>query len=510
MTKKIIALIASAAVVTTGGVAAGGVAIYNNQPEIVAKNAIVNFVEDLGERDELSGLVKALNGGSFEFSASSVKDKETNEELLPAELHGKVYMDKEAVMFEDFSVESDTINVSADAYFTRDFIYINESEILGGAYGIVKGEMADDFADSIFAYGSGSMLSIPDEAISDSLVEMLRVVDKVDDEKLQKDAQKLFNNYIEEFYKITIKTVDFEDETKKVKLGSERKNARVITIEIDDNDVDSIVKEFINFVQKDKELEKFVEKYDETLSPLLSVTAGLASGALDEELSFSDYYDMAMEELDAVAEEIEIEFEGEYKIEIVTPKASSKLLKLSLYFENEPIVSLDLNGKGIKDSDKITLKIGDGEDARSIVYKVKENNSKTFSCEVSTVFGGETKKVFSFVNDKKAETFKLNLYNEDEGWFEEVTTIDGDFITKSKATTITLKTIKVKTTYVYGSEDSYAYKTDIKLVIDQKDKIPVSAKKAKTEFDYDRISDITDEDIVKIMERVGELGGRIN
>ncbi len=105
--KKIIIIVAAilAACLAVGG----GVAIYNNTPEVAAKNAIIGTIEELTEREEFQPVLDMLKKGSLEIKANvdtSKMDEKVIEELgdysATAEAGGKIYFGEEEVYFENF------------------------------------------------------------------------------------------------------------------------------------------------------------------------------------------------------------------------------------------------------------------------------------------------------------------------------------------------------------------------------------------------------------------------
>ena len=170
MKKKTLIILAAAIVVVLGGAITA--AAYFNSPKVVAMNAITGFVEDFIERDEFSVVTDMLDGGSLEASLSKLQND--GEDMLDgASFSGKVYFDKDAIMFENIAVSANGQKINGNIYLSEDMIYISEDELIKEAYGAEFDKLADDLKDSIFAYGSGSDYAIPSEEIYNAIIEIL-------------------------------------------------------------------------------------------------------------------------------------------------------------------------------------------------------------------------------------------------------------------------------------------------------------------------------------------------
>ena len=478
---KLLTIIISA-VVIVGALVGIGFAIYNNTPEVVAANAIEGMFKDFVERDEIKPIANMFEKGSLTISASELYAEEDGERFDAFDeaflVNGKIYFSEKELMLDELKFKyGEDFEVSGSVYLTDDMMYVKEDSLFDTTLGITKGDLADDFKNSIFAYGSDSEYAIPDEKAYNIIVAMLEYCDALDTKEMEKDVEKLYKRYSKEIYKIFCDNAEFEAENDEVRLGGEKKKVRVITITFDEGDVANMVEQICEYLCEDEELVEFIEKYTEDLDE-----------AFEEELdaagysSIADAYEDLLEDLDdnvdSICDSIK---ENEFKIgiEIVTPKLSSTLLKLSVSVDKEELFSLDLGAKGIKKTDLISLTIAGDKDNR-IEYEVTENTSSEYNAELRV---GKTEICEIEVNRKK-DTFEVNV--------QDSVILSGKMAKESGAITIELEEIE-------RGEDGAKVYTDLKIVIDEKDKMPAPEKK------FDSISDITVEDIEAWIAKISEI-----
>ncbi len=496
--KKLLIAIIVVSVLVVGAIV--GVSVYANSPKVIVRNSMGNALEDFIDRNEVEPVVNMLKKGSLEISASS------EIENMKGELGGKIYFDKEEIYFENFFVESDNIEISADAYFGRDYVYITNEEILDGTYGIVRGDLAESFKNSIFALGSGSQYEILDIETYNTMVDLLSDIDNDVDKDLQKDYEKLVKKYAKFLMKTLEKHAEYEKEKDDVKLGGEFKRARVITVSIDEKALASIIKDIYEKIEDDDDLEDFVIKYGEYI--LSYNRSDVVSGDINIEEEYEDMLDkfeqFVEEELDKDSIEDTL---GDFKVEfdVVTATGSSKLLQISCTLKSEgakqELFTLDFGKKGIAKTDLISLDLLDG---RVIIeYEVTENTSKeyigkmTVSTSDSAMYASSDKneyEVFRLSIDKKKDEFKLIIPLE-EGEYDDII-VRGDLISKIKKTTITINKIEI------GDEAFDDF--EIKIVIDEKDSMPKPVKKNKVT----NVFSMSEKDVENIIGKAEEdLGG---
>ncbi len=429
--KKLIIILAAIFVLIAG--AATGVAIYSNQPKVVARNAVLGAISNFIEREEIEPFANMLDGGSLELDANIDLGIFA---IDPFSASGKLYFSDDALMIKDFSAKTGDIDISGEAYFSSELSYVTSADILGGSYGAVRGEMSDTFRSNSF--WRNKLLTAEEVEHLDSL---LGAYDAGADGKLERDLEK----YTKKYSKILIKAFEeearYKVETEKVKIGGERVKVRVVSVSIDEEGMYEIAKTLCNELKNDKELRKAVSDY-----------SGDNISAYDEmlvafEARINDYAPTP---------------DYKYVVKIMTPKLSSRLLRLEISKkyedENYPVLELDVGKKGIKKTDRISF-IANGE---TVEYRITENSSKEYKAKVSLSYDGEAETILKISIDKKDDTFKLSssLYD-----FE----ISGGLVKKGRVLTVAPDFIRLG--------DVSVRDLDITFVIKEKDKMPKSLKK---------------------------------
>ena len=468
---KVIAIILS--VVLVVGIGAGvGFAIYNNAPQNVAARAVGEAVEDLFEREEVKPVVKMLSGGSLEWSVGDITS-ETQGVLFSGDISGKAYFAKNELMLKDVNVEYEDISVSGELYLSDDMIYISESEILDGAYGVKFSEFVRDLENSIFAYGSGSEYAIDDEDTYDSIIEFFESVE--DSERMQKDAEKLVKKHGKKMWKIVADNVQFETENDKLRLNGEKTNVRVISIIADGHAISNIVADLYEYLREDESIGDFLDRYGDAYVSLVDEGA-------DEDKTlgqlYEEYLDGLEDKIDDICHDVEQSLPVDITVKVVTPRHSDKLLKISADVEDVEIFSVDFGAKGAKKTDKITVRFDDFK----LTYEVEQNDRQVYEGELK--INGE--RILNIYVDKEREDYTLTFNN---GRYA----VRGDISTGGGRTVITVEEYEERyTTYdedFAGKDITKTVTCDVTLIIDEKDKMPEVPK------NYDRISDITDEDV---------------
>ena len=261
-TKRKIALIIVLAIVLVGATIAG--LIYINSPAIVTARAIKGGITDLKNRDEISPFLKTLKRGSVEFSLSNIKE---DGEAINANASGKVYFSErnKAVMLSDVELKYESFKVNGEAYLSSKEFYVEENNILKGAYGAEFEDLATELSKSIFAPKSGSEYAL-DQEIYDKLIDILENLDE--GKKMTKDAKKLAKSILKDIEKIIIDNADVESGITRERLLDGKAKVRLIHISIDSRDIEDIEIDILNYLLDSEELENFIDEYEDTLIPL--------------------------------------------------------------------------------------------------------------------------------------------------------------------------------------------------------------------------------------------------
>lgn len=469
---------------TVGGVAVAGgatVGVIANLPQNVFASSIVGVYEDFLDREEIAPIYNMMQKGSLSFSMSKMIEDDENY-LEGQSYSGKMYFSADkGFAIQDLKIKNEDFKLDGNLYYDMNTLYIEESEILGGAYGITRNSAADDLDESIFAYGE-SKYSIGDQDLYEALLDALDATGDMKAKDQKNDLEKLSKKYTKQLWKIVSKNAEFESESKRMKLNGERKAVRVISMTIDSDAMADIVSDIYDFLSTDDDLIEYLEKNEAIFAPMYVHTEKGEPQSIVE--AYEDFLEEFEENLDDICEEIE-DSDEELVIEIATPKMSSKLLKLTVLEDDEKQFMIDFGTEGAKNTNKITLESYSyyyGEEwANTYIYEIKENSKKKYE----SVFEVNDEEIFAVKVDRVKDKYELS-YGEMK--------LSGKISTKSKATTITLDK-------VVDEWSETTIKTDLTIVIDQSDKMPTMPKS------YDRISDITEKDIEKWAEKLEDAVG---
>ncbi|MBQ8447867.1 MAG: hypothetical protein IJX27_02920 [Clostridia bacterium] len=502
--KHLVALVVSACVLVGGGVAAG-VAINNNQPENVAKDAVLGVIKDFTEREEINPIYNMVQGGSLEASLGEVTFVEGEERnTVKTPVSGKMYFGKKALMLENFSADIEGVKIAGDVYISNDLVYVNEEEFLGGAYGFTLEDAIDDIEDSILNPDSGSKYAI-DREMYDAMIALLEEIQEVDNEEFKKDVEKIGKKYMDKLWKAVCKHAEFESETDKVKLNGDKTSVRVVTITIDNDAVAGIVETMYEFLEDDDSIEKFLEKYEDYFDVAFDyfVAIGLPVSEGDILDMYEDAIDEIGDNIDDIVESIEDGSEFEVVVSMATPKLSSKLLKLEVEAEfsgyDQKIVTIDFGPKGLKKTNMVTVEVAGME----VVYEIETNDSKKYEACLEVM----DEEVLTIAIDKSKDKFNVRVNLDETSYIE----ANGSFVEKGSTVTIGLDEIKSCYESFALNPDTGAYDipttdetvtyTDLEVIIKEKDKMPSAPK------DYTTIADIKEADIDAIMSKFNTLYG---
>lgn len=495
--KKIIISIICGLTCVTGGVTAG---VALNTPEYVLSESITDAVDDLLEREDISTLLEIFEQGSLEVDYSQ-------EEMVS--FGGKVYfgLDKSQLYFENVNTtlynyyeDGSNLTVSANAYLSEDMAYIENEKYLDGAYGIKFKKLSEQFENSIFYEDSEFALPKEQREIIESFLDYY----ENDFDALQKDSEKLRKRYLKQLGKAIKEYGEFESETKNVKLNGEKSEKRVVSLKLDEDAVASIVEDVLDYIIEDEKFEEFVKTHIANLNELSSYDIGTSIDA-------DDLYDQLIDYLEEIQDDADSIKKGNFEIEItvVTPKLSTKLLKLSVEVEDngyDTSFELDFGEKGVKKSEYIELSVNDN---KVCSYEIKENSKDKFEVEFVTynTYLDETEKYLSveYQLNKKSDKFSISVMQEElevlliKGKAE----VDGNTVTFKPEECILKEETEFynSETYTYETkviETSYLENIDLVVIVSTKDKMP------KPNKNFENVLEITEEKLKKILEDLEE------
>jgi tetratricopeptide (TPR) repeat protein len=496
------------------GVGAAGV--YFNTPELVAARALANMWEDFTERDEVKPIKETLSGGSVAFEMGEfTEDGDTY--FADGELSGKVYFSspstsklpiantdkKNAIMVKDLNFKYGDVKLSGEAYTDDTTFYVSETEYFKDAYGVNLNTIAEELAKSIFAPTSGSDYALDTETY-DKLMSALEAIG--DNNQFAKDAKELAEVVLKDIEKIIVENAEIESEFTKERLDGEKKDVRVIIITVGEEDIANMIMDVYEYLCNDEKIPEFLDKYEDIFM--------IAEDLYDTDMydSLGEAYEEKLEKSEDDIEEYcdDIEMDEDFEIKIVTPRFSAKLLKLEISYDNDKILTIDCGEKGIKNTDKITVKLYDA----TFCYEIVEDTDSAFEAVITLKpYDGE-KVDITFMIDKENSSYQINLidtytyydyqydvYGSYTGT-EEKTSVDewyvnGNWITDGDTISFTIG--KVANKWNGG-----IYETDfsnLKITLDRSDEMPAPLTEFKS------VADVTEADIDNIIKQIEELDG---
>ncbi len=472
--KKIIIALIVAAIALTLSISAFA---YFNSDEYVFSNSIADSVSEIGEREEIEPILNILKKGSIAFDVSSTEKSDFNVSAA-----GKLYFSKDAIMLDGAEIKVDDKKLDLGLYLSKDQAYVENQSILNGTYGLEFNGTADDFEDSIFAYGEDGKYAIQDKEIYDAIVDILKASeDQKDNKKIAKDAQGLLEKYSKKAYKLICKYGEIDSDTDKINTGDDKNvSVKEIVLTLDGEAIAEVLSELYDQARDDKDLEELIEKLSDKIGEFDTAEDSDEPKTLLE--AYNQYF--VDDEEDYISNAIDALEDSDAEIEITayTSKISHTLMQVSLEYTNGTYsnkFSLDFGKKGIKDTEIITFTSSSGTYEYEIVYEITENNKKEFK---ATLDIDEDFKIKLNI-DKKNEKYKV--------FFGDYT-LSGKYEQSGDKTTITASSLKD-----YLGEDILPFK--ISLTFDEKDKMP------KPEENVESIFDIKESDIDKWIENAEEF-----
>lgn len=480
---KTIAIILAAVLVIGGGVTVGVVVSNNNLPQNVAKDAILSL-SNIVERMEFAPIYQTFTGGSIQMTQTFItQDGKTSQMTNSA----KIFFADDGIVVQNINLSQDDVAIQGDLWLMKDFVYVSEQNILGGSYAWESGKLAEQFEESIFAYGSNSKYALDNQAKYEEALKLLTHLDKVNPSAMEKDLKKVASNYIKKIWEIACEEIEFEEAVKVVKIDGQSVEARNIKITVDADDICDIWEDTLDFLREDDQVVKFLDKYEDVLNIANNPVFGTTT---QNNKTLADTYTQLIDDWHDNYYNTSLRIQNEWGnnkliVDISTPKHQSKLLKLNVSYGYEDMLTLDFAGKTIENASKITLV--DPDDVKH-VYQVVNGDQ---ILRINYTVDGE--KVFSFNLDRESSEYTWFTMGDDGS----TTTINGTLVqAKNNDLTITVKEV------THDNEryavDNYTYTMDLTFVLKAKDKLP------QKPTDYKTLATIPEKDVDEI---VGAFGG---
>lgn len=493
--KKLIISIICGLTCVAGGVTAG---VAVNSPEYVLSNAITGAIEDLFERDDLSNIIEILEQGSVALEYKEEDYISFGGKVYFGLEKSKLYIENANLTLNNFYEDGSNYSLSANMYLSEDMMYIENDKYLDGAYGIKFKKLAEQFKDSIFY--EDSEFSIPKE-YRDMIENLLEYYEN-EYQNLQKDSEKLVKKYLKQAGKAIKKYGEFDSKTKNVSLNDDRSKKRVVTLKLDEDAIASIVEDLIEYIIDDKNFEKFIETHVSNLSEVMGDYIST------EKMDADEIYDLIIDALEEVEDEADSirDLDFEVTIKVVTPKLSTKLLKLEIENAAGSSFEIDFGTKGVKKSECIEVSV---DNYKIASYKIKEDSKEKFQAEVAlyNTYDGKSEEYFTaeYLLNKEGNKFSISVV-EDE---LEILLIKGKAEIDGKTITFKPSQCLVKEAHEYFDYETYEYVTeveeydylegiDLSITVSTKDNMP------KPNKDFNNVLEITESKLKKIIEKFEE------
>ncbi len=479
MKAKLLWIVIVAILVIGGSVAT--VAILNS-PANVAANALSDLADDLLEREDIKPFYQTFTNGSVQVSVDKIK---RNGEAYAEGTHvfGKAYFSEEALLLSDLDISLGEWKLAGDAYISENEFCIREDKILGGAYGMDFATLANDFANSIFAAGSGSEYAL-DQETYDSMMEMLN--DLSQSKEMINDATELLEIVSKDMWEILTDNAQLTSKNRELRINGKKTKVRLITITLDSIAMENMIMDAYDYFCESEDVIAFIEKYEGYLHAMLREKYPY-NFDIQSDNSLVEIYKKQMETLGGRLENISERLDSfdTLSVCVATRRMSTTLLKLWIEVGEETILSLDCGEKGIKKTDAIrfetkSIKV-------SYIIKAEEKLTATLS-----VYGAEIgwHYLSISVNQEKGQ-YKLTLENQykDES---NKRIINGTIKTNGDTTAFTINTITQP-----GIELVHSVQCEV--IFDTEDKMP------SHKIEYKTVADITEKELDAWIEKMKEL-----
>lgn len=511
--KKIIASII-AAVVVVGIIVA--VLVLNN-PKFVFEQSLDGALKALGKRSEFATLNKSSNCGSI-LLEGTIDDEELLGEGNEVSFGGKVYFqsgkkpEDAGVYMEDlnFTLSSDgeEAEFKASAYFSTEYMYVADCNLMDGTYGLVRGDLQDEFMDSdwideIFADVNDG------EELKESIGNVLGYIDDKKEQSLIKDASEKLEEYVKLLEDLLNDYAEFEMDVRKVDCGDERVKSRVVTMTLDQDAVAAILEEMIAALREDDELRTLVMDHGEELLSLFEDYLEV----LDEDFDMDDtmeeveeFYDNLFSKSDWRETIYDLKSqEFEVKIQVASALLTPTLRKLTVILDGDGSrmqeYVLNIGSDGVKNSNHFSF---EANGVMLFAYDITENSKSKYASALSVpmynpekgrdemtavatleVNHDKEKYTLTLIDSSWDTDFDMDTYTEEYYFREDKIVATGKLADDGKVIKITLD--QVKFLYDDDETENESYSFDISLTINVKDKMPdvKDSSKVKSIFEMD-------------------------
>ena len=217
-----------------------------------------------------------------------------------------------------------------------------------------------------------------------------KVSESVDiDEKTQKEISERYEKVFKDF--INSKSKEIESKKDKVEVNGKDKSCQKLTLELDDNDLKELLKEYVETFKDDEQLKEILQN---TMNTFAEMATELDEDSAEE---FKNVVDEIYNNIDEINDAIdELEFDGSLKL--IVYATSTKVYRTDIVLEiQDTKVSVETTFNKETTDINIAAKFqGVSIDIANITLTEKENGinlkvtpSKTIAKELGTDFSFE-------------------------------------------------------------------------------------------------------------------------
>lgn len=472
--KKKLAILISSLVAGVLVIAAAITAfLYFNNPKVLAKNSIKGLITGLADRQEFAIFDDIVDGGSVEVN---YEGRDKSNKLLSS--GGKMYFAKDAVLLDGLNLKLDDKTVDVGLYLGEDYSYIESKCLFGDdAYGIIKGKMLEAFESSMFVYGTDGDYAVKDMDVSNAMQELCWAYDKEQVDELVKDIEKIAVRYTKVLEDAVEKYADYDIEHKKITVFDEKISARVIVIEVEENEMRDIMEYVLEKLENDKKVRELIEKHAEIFEKTL-IAYDVIEKSHEEAI---EVFEKKLEEWKKAAKKYKCE---DMELKLYMSYLSPKLYR-AVYTEGDSVEVIDIGKGGVKKAQELSYT----DNHETYTYEIKKNNSSVYDANLTLNEEGKDKELFSIKIDWEDEEIELK-FGDDETYSE----YNGTIVEEDGTYTLTFTELE---------KDGVVSKKFVKLeiIFNKNDKLPEVREKEEIK----NALSIKDEDIEKIKENIKDL-----
>ena len=511
--KKIIASIITA-VLVIGIIVA--VLVLNN-PKFVFNQSLDGALKGLGKRTEFATLSKSSDSGSI-LLEGTIDDEDLLGEGNEVSFGGKFYFqngkkpEDAGVYIEDLnfalSADGEEAEFKASAYFSTEYMYIADCNLMDGTYGLVRGDLQDEFMDSEWVDEIFTDMQDGEE-LKESVGNVLGYIDDKKEQALIEDASEKLEKYAKLLKDLLNDYAEFEMDVKKVDCGDERVKSRVVTMTLDQDAVAAILEEMVAALREDDELRALVMSHGEELVSLFEDYLSVQDEDFDMDDMMDeveDFYDNLLSKSDWRETIYDLKSqEFEVRIQVASALLTPTLRKLTVVLDSEGSSMqeyvLNVGSDGVKKSDHFSFEVN-GE--LLLAYDITENSKSKYAAALSVpmynpeegkeemtdiatleVNRDKEKYTLTLIDGSWDTEFDMDTYTEEYYFREDKIVATGKLADDGKSVQITLDQVK----FLYDDDEieNETYNFDISLTINVKDKMPEvkDSAKVKSIFEMD-------------------------